>query len=125
VRLTARTQRTGEREYWLYLSCGKFNGLNETDQLHYRLHFPADPGTEYVSAFVAGPTCDGADVFDRDHLVRVPITAASGDPVWILSSGAYSVSYLTRGFNGFDPLQHLAVSGEPAAVGIGSAGPQR
>jgi ornithine decarboxylase len=125
VRLTTRTQRSGEREYWLYLSCGKFNGLNETDELHYRLQFPNDPGGEYVSAFVAGPTCDGSDVFDRGHLVRVPIGAASGDPVWILSSGAYSVSYMTRGFNGFDPLPHRTVSGEPAGAGVESAGLQR
>jgi len=125
VRLTTRTQRTGEREYWLYLSCGKFNGLNETDQLHYRLQFPNNPGGEYVSAFVAGPTCDGSDVFDRGHLVRVPITAASGDPVWILSSGAYAVSYMTCGFNGFDPLPQLTVSGQAIGADVASVGRNR
>jgi ornithine decarboxylase len=109
VRLTARQQLSGEREFWLYLSCGRFNGLNETDQLHYRLEFPESHGDDLVPAIVAGPTCDSADMFDARHRVMVPRGVASGDPVWVLSSGAYSVSYMTQGFNGFAPLSTLCV----------------
>ncbi|MFD0346689.1 type III PLP-dependent enzyme [Kitasatospora aburaviensis] len=39
-RLTARRQPSGELRHWLYLSCGKFNGLYEMDELQYRLEFP-------------------------------------------------------------------------------------
>lgn len=104
-RLSCRQQLNGERQHWLYLSCGKFNGLYETDQLQYKLVFPTHPDTEYVPAVVAGPTCDSDDVFPHEHsLVRVPKNLVSGDPVWILSCGAYSTSYMTQGFNGFKPL---------------------
>ncbi|MFC9753999.1 type III PLP-dependent enzyme [Streptomyces sp. NPDC056921] len=114
-RLSSRRQPDGEREHWLYLSCGKFNGLYEMDQLQYRLLFPSCSGTEHVRAVVAGPTCDSDDAFDHTHdRVSVPASAASGDPVWILSSGAYATGYMTRGFNGFDPLPYTCVQGERA-----------
>jgi ornithine decarboxylase len=109
-RLSTRQQLTGERERWLYLSCGKFNGLYEMDQLQYELVFPSHAGGEHVPAVIAGPTCDSDDTFRHEHhLVQVPEAVRSGDPVWILSSGAYSLSYTTRGFNGFDPLPYRVV----------------
>ena len=120
-RLSARQQLDGNREYWLYLSCGKFNGLYEMDQVQYRLVFPSHDGAERVPAVIAGPTCDSDDAYGRDHgLIQVPRGAASGDPVWILSCGAYSTSYTTLGFNGFSPLPHMLVHGERAAMVGGS-----
>jgi ornithine decarboxylase len=114
-RLTAREQPDGRRQYWLYLSCGKFNGLYEMDQVQYRLVFPSHEGAECVPAVIAGPTCDSDDAYGPHRsLVQVPRAAASGDPVWILSSGAYSVSYTTLGFNGFSPLPHALVNAERA-----------
>jgi ornithine decarboxylase len=98
ARLALRRHR-----HWLYLSCGKFNGLYETDQLRYRLEFPTHPAGPWTEAVVAGPTCDSDDTFGA-HPVPVPVALASGDPVWILAVGAYSISYTTRGFNGFGPL---------------------
>ncbi|MFJ5921034.1 type III PLP-dependent enzyme [Kitasatospora sp. NPDC092948] len=117
-RLTSRRQPGGEREHWLFLSCGKFNGLYEMDQLQYRLVFPTHPDPEYVPAVVAGPTCDSDDAFPNGPAtgrVPVPRAVASGDPVWILSSGAYAVSYLTQGFNGFAPLPYTVL---PADAGL-------
>jgi ornithine decarboxylase len=108
VRLTARRQQG----HWLYLSCGKFNGLYEMDQLQYRLEFPTHPAGPYVPAVIAGPTCDSDDAFGTGHPVLVPEGLTSGDPVWIHSAGAYSVSYTTVGFNGFDPLPYQTVRGE-------------
>jgi len=104
VRLTDRQLRDGRRAHWLYLSCGRFNGLYELDQIQYRLEFPTHPAGPRVPARVAGPTCDSDDAFPPGETVAVPAGLASGDPVWILSAGAYSVSYTTVGFNGFDPL---------------------
>lgn len=112
ARLTSRHQLDGTLEDWLYLSCGKFNGLYEMDQLQYRLEFPTHPGGQFVNAVVAGPTCDSDDAFDEeDGRVRVPRALASGDPVWIHSCGAYATAYTTRGFNGFEPLPYSCVGG--------------
>jgi ornithine decarboxylase len=109
-RLSLRHKPNGEPQHWLYLSCGKFNGLYEMDELQYRLVFPTHRDAPYVEARVAGPTCDSDDAYSRDHaLVRVPEQIASGDPVWVLSSGAYAVSYMTQGFNGFDPLPYMCI----------------
>ncbi|PYC72071.1 ornithine decarboxylase [Streptomyces tateyamensis] len=111
ARLTSRRLLDGEQQHWLYLSCGKFNGLYEMDELQYRLVFPTHPPDgPAVPAVVAGPTCDSDDAYAHRHaLVQVPARAASGDPVWVLSSGAYATSYTTRGFNGFGPLPELCV----------------
>jgi ornithine decarboxylase len=103
VRLTERDQ------HWLYLSCGRFNGLYELDQIQYRLEFPTHPTGPRVMARVAGPTCDSDDAFGPGALVSVPAGLSSGDPVWIMSAGAYSVSYTTVGFNGFDPLPYVTI----------------
>ncbi|WP_412734901.1 ornithine decarboxylase [Krasilnikovia sp. MM14-A1259] len=116
VRLTARRPRDhGRAAHWLYLSCGKFNGLYEMDQIQYPLAFPAHPAGPTVPAVIAGPTCDSDDAYAASHPMPVPAALTSGDPVWILAAGAYAVSYLTRGFNGFDPLPHRSVrDGLPA-----------
>lgn len=111
-RLSARQTLNGERRHWLYLSCGKFNGLYEMDQLRYRLVFPTHGGGEHVAAIIAGPTCDSDDAFGHEgRRVLVPKASASGDPVWILSCGAYASSYTTLGFNGFGPLPSTTVRG--------------
>ncbi|MFF7124711.1 type III PLP-dependent enzyme [Streptomyces sp. NPDC016566] len=114
-RLTGRAQPDGAHARWLYLSVGKFNGLYEMDQLSYRLVFPAQAGEDdgdRVSAVVAGPTCDSDDAYGGGrHPVRVPRTLASGDPVWILSAGAYATSYTTQGFNGIRPLPCVCARG--------------
>jgi ornithine decarboxylase len=120
-RLSARQQSDGQRQYWLYLSCGKFNGLYEMDQVQYRLVFPSHEGTDRVPAVIAGPTCDSDDTYGRHQsLVQVPRAAASGDPVWIMSCGAYSVSYTTLGFNGVSPLPHTLIHAERMAAEIGA-----
>ncbi|MFB7456118.1 type III PLP-dependent enzyme [Streptomyces sp. NPDC056188] len=120
ARLSSRHRLDGTREDWLYLSCGKFNGLYEMDQLQYRLEFPTHPGGQFVNAVVAGPTCDSDDAYaQEDGLVRVPRAIASGDPVWVHSCGAYAAAYATRGFNGFAPLPYTCVGGP--ALGGGDA----
>ncbi len=106
-RLARRRGPDGAERYWLYLSCGKFNGLYEMDAVQYRLVFPGHASGRHVPAVVAGPTCDSDDAYSAEHgLVPVPRALASGDPVWVLSCGAYATSYTTRGFNGIAPLPH-------------------
>ncbi|CAN3979555.1 type III PLP-dependent enzyme [Kitasatospora purpeofusca] len=118
TRLTDRQHLDGERAYWLYLSCGKFNGLYEMDELRYRLEFPTHPDAATVPAVIAGPTCDSDDAYaDEGAGVPVPRDAASGDPVWILSCGAYATAYTTRGFNGFPPLPYSCVRAGRSGAG--------
>jgi ornithine decarboxylase len=115
ARLSSRHRLDGTRENWLYLSCGKFNGLYEMDQLQYRLEFPGHPGGQLVNAVVAGPTCDSDDGYAQEGgAVPVPRAVASGDQVWIHSCGAYATAYATRGFNGFAPLPCTCVGGAAA-----------
>ncbi len=110
TRLASRELIDGERQHWLYLSCGKFSGLYETDKLQYRLVFPTHGAEPRVPAVIAGPTCDSDDVYGHErNLVSVPGTLRSGDPVWITSCGAYSISYATQGFNGFTPLPYTTI----------------
>ncbi|WP_067510247.1 GNAT family N-acetyltransferase [Actinoplanes sp. TFC3] len=111
--IRARVARlTGRRQPWLYLTCGRFNGLYEGDQLRYPLTFPTATGQPLVPAVVAGPSCDSDDVLAGADPVLVPAGLQSGDPVWIHSAGAYAVSYTTTGFNGFDPLPCHSVRAE-------------
>ncbi|GHE01552.1 alanine racemase [Streptomyces alanosinicus] len=114
ARLTRRRQPDGTDVHWLYLSCGKFNGLYEMDQLTHRMVFPGHlDAAEHVRAVVAGPSCDSDDAYGEGrHTVRVPASVTSGDPVWILSAGAYATSYMTQGFNGIRPLPCVCVRGQ-------------
>ena len=112
TRLSTRQSPSGKREHWLYLSCGRFNGLYEADKIRFPLVYPTHRDPEYVPAFIAGPTCDSDDVLGHAQArVNVPKTLKSGDPVWIASSGAYAVSYATQGFNGFEPLPCATIRG--------------
>ncbi|GHF56684.1 lysine/ornithine decarboxylase [Kitasatospora xanthocidica] len=123
ARLTSRRRLDGTPEDWLYLSCGKFNGLYEMDQLQYRLEFPTHPGGQFVNAVVAGPTCDSDDAYAQEGgLVRVPLAVGSGDPVWVHSCGAYAAAYATRGFNGFEPLPYTCIGGSGGRGGPGPEG---
>ncbi|MGQ5605440.1 MULTISPECIES: type III PLP-dependent enzyme [unclassified Streptomyces] len=113
ARLAERRGADGVRRHWLYLSCGKFNGLYEMDALQYRLVFPGHPDGPHVPAVVAGPTCDSDDAYSHEEgLVPVPKALASGDPVWVLSCGAYAAGYTTVGFNGFAPLPYACAGRE-------------
>lgn len=47
----------------------------------------------------------------------MPRGLASGDPVWILSAGAYATGYMTQGFNGFGPLSHTVTRDGPDHAG--------
>ncbi|WP_340679936.1 type III PLP-dependent enzyme [Paraglaciecola sp.] len=106
LRLSKRIQPEGDEQYWLFLSCGRFNGLYETDALRYQMIFIGHDSNDTVDCIVAGPTCDSDDVFnDENNLIKVPRTLKSGDSVLLLACGAYATSYTTVGFNGFKPLK--------------------
>jgi ornithine decarboxylase len=95
---------------WVYLDVGKFNGLAETmdECIKYRI---ATPGRSGVSAPVvlAGPTCDSADILYERTEYRLPLGLEVGDKVEILSTGAYTASYASVGFNGFSPIRTYCI----------------
>lgn len=90
---------------WLYIDAGKFNGLIET--LDENIIYPvySDAKGENVKDFiVAGPTCDSVDILYETYRVPLPSEIAPGDRLYWLTTGAYTSSYSSIGFNGFPPL---------------------
>lgn len=91
---------------WVYLDIGLFNGLTETleEAIHYRICVPGRTGP-LAPVVLAGPTCDSADVLYERYQYELPLDLCIGDRVQILSAGAYTASYSSVGFNGFQPLR--------------------
>ena len=100
--------RAGAR--WVYLDVGVFSGLIESigESLRYRVT-PIRNGTELSGpvgeTILAGPTCDSLDVIYQRHPYLLPLQIRPGDRLRFLSAGAYTASYSSVGFNGFEPLR--------------------
>ncbi|MDR0375913.1 MAG: type III PLP-dependent enzyme [Treponema sp.] len=93
---------------WVYLDAGKFNGLIETlnEAIKYPIVTSRDsPFCKEAEAILAGPTCDSTDILYEDYKYKLPVDLAIGDRVYFLSTGAYTASYASVGFNGFAPLK--------------------
>ena len=95
---------------WVYLDIGKFSGLAETmdEAIKYKIKTPADGGPRGPTV-IAGPTCDSADILYERTVYRLPLDLKVGDKVEILSTGAYTSSYSSVGFNGFAPLKTYCI----------------
>jgi ornithine decarboxylase len=95
---------------WVYLDVGKFNGLAETmdESIKYRITTPGRTGVS-GPVVLAGPTCDSADILYEHTEYRLPLGLEVGDKVEILSTGAYTASYASVGFNGFSPIQTYCI----------------
>jgi ornithine decarboxylase len=85
-------------EEWVYLDVGVFNGLMEAiEGFSYEVLASTD-GPRH-SVVLAGPSCDSVDVIS-DSIALAPVDV--GDRVYILSAGAYTLSYASN-FNGWPP----------------------
>jgi ornithine decarboxylase len=95
-----------EDRRWVYLDIGKFGGLVETigECIRYRMRTPRDGGA-VGPVVLAGPTCDGEDILYDKADYQLPLDLAVGDKVQLLSTGAYTTTYCSVGFNGFPPLK--------------------
>jgi ornithine decarboxylase len=90
---------------WVYLDIGRFGGLAETEgeSIRYPLATAHDGGPAGPVS-IAGPTCDGADIMYERANYRLPLALTAGDRVQVLSTGAYTTTYASQGFNGFAPM---------------------
>jgi len=95
---------------WVYLDIGKFGGLAETmdEAIRYPIRTARD-GDEMEPCVLAGPTCDSADVLYEKKPYPLPITLTIGDEVLIEGTGAYTTTYSSVAFNGFEPLRSYVI----------------
>ncbi len=91
---------------WVYLDTGKFNGLIETldESIKYPVITEKD-GSREGEVILAGPTCDSADIMYEQLKYKLPVDLKIGDKVYWLTTGAYTSSYASVGFNGFPPIK--------------------
>ena len=95
---------------WVYLDIGKFGGLAETmdEAIRYPISTVHD-GDETAPCVLAGPTCDSADVMYEKTPYPMPLSLTIGDEVLIEGTGAYTTTYASVAFNGFEPLRAYVI----------------
>lgn len=107
VILTSRKNNTALNR-WVYVDAGKFNGLIET--LDESIKYPVvtegfDKDAKEGEVIIAGPTCDSMDIMYEDAKYKLPVSLKAGDRLYWLTTGAYTSTYASVGFNGFPPIK--------------------
>ncbi|AMM85552.1 ornithine/lysine decarboxylase [Martelella sp. AD-3] len=99
-----------DKHRWVFLDIGKFGGLAETmdEAIRYPIRTERDED-EMEPCVLAGPTCDSADVMYEKTMYPLPITLTIGDEVLIEGTGAYTTTYASVAFNGFEPLKSYVI----------------
>ena len=110
VVLISKKSATEGEPRWVYLDIGKFGGLAETmdEAIRYPIRTPHD-GDAAEPCVIAGPTCDSADVLYEKTPYDLPVSLSIGDEVLIEGTGAYTQTYSSAGFNGFEPLKAYVI----------------
>jgi len=95
---------------WVFLDIGKFGGLAETmdEAIRYPIVTERD-SDEKGACVLAGPTCDSADVMYEKTPYPLPLSLTIGDEVLIEGTGAYTTTYASVAFNGFEPLRSYVI----------------
>ncbi|TVQ34736.1 MAG: type III PLP-dependent enzyme [Geminicoccaceae bacterium] len=107
VLIAKKGDQDGRR--WVYLDIGKFGGLAETMDEAIRYPIESHRQGEAAPVILAGPTCDSADVlYDRANY-HLPTDLRIGDRLRIRATGAYTTTYASVGFNGFEPLRSICI----------------
>ncbi|HVO16828.1 MAG TPA: type III PLP-dependent enzyme [Alphaproteobacteria bacterium] len=94
---------------WVYLDIGKFGGLAET--MDEAIQYPITSARKGAPGPVvlAGPTCDSADILYERADYRLPLDLEIGDKLEIRAAGAYTTTYASVAFNGFEPLKTYCI----------------
>jgi ornithine decarboxylase len=94
---------------WIYLDVGVFTGLVEAmgEAIRYPIRTPRHGVVG--PAVLAGPTCDSLDVLYEEVHYQLPQDLAEGDLIELGSTGAYTSTCSSVGFNGFPPLRTVVV----------------
>ena len=103
------SQKAKDDIRWVYLDCGKFNGLAETMDEAIRYPITSSRGGETSPVILAGPTCDSVDVMYEKTPYPLPINLEIGDELFIAGTGAYTTTYASVAFNGFPPLASYVI----------------
>ncbi len=92
---------------WVYTDVGVFNGLIETldEAIKYPIYTERKGNTE--EAILAGPTCDSLDIMYEKEKYSLPLDLEIGDRIYWFSTGAYTASYSSVGFNGFPAIRMI------------------
>ncbi len=95
---------------WVFLDIGKFGGLAETmdEAIRYPIVTQRD-GDQTAPCVLAGPTCNSADVLYEKTPYPLPLSLTIGDEVLIEGTGAYTTTYSSVAFNGFEPLRSYVI----------------
>jgi ornithine decarboxylase len=100
----------GSLSRWLYLDVGKFNGLYEATDIKHPIIYDPKHDAELVPTILSGPTCDSDDMLSlKNDYHKLPENINTGDFLIFASTGAYSNSYASVGFNGIPPLTEFYI----------------
>jgi ornithine decarboxylase len=107
VLISKKSEKDTKR--WVYLDIGKFGGLAET--MDEAIQYPITSTRKGAPGPVvlAGPTCDSADIMYERADYRLPDDLEIGDKLDIRAAGAYTTTYASVAFNGFEPLKTYCV----------------
>jgi ornithine decarboxylase len=94
---------------WVYLDIGKFGGLAETMDEAIQYPITTERAGDSEPVILAGPTCDSADVLYEKADYRLPADLSIGDRISIHAAGAYTTTYASVAFNGFEPLSQYYI----------------
>jgi ornithine decarboxylase len=104
------SQKRLNDDKWVYLNIGRFHGLAETEKEAIRYRFSVvGKRTNNTPYYLAGPTCDSADILYEVNKVLLPKDITYGDKVIIHDTGVYTSTYTSIGFNGFPPLDVVSI----------------
>ena len=98
-----------DKKRWVYLDIGKFGGLAETMDEAIQYPIVSERKGAPMPVILAGPTCDSADILYEKADYRLPSDLQIGDKVEIRAAGAYTTTYASVAFNGFEPLKTYCV----------------
>lgn len=93
---------------WMFLDIGVFGGLIETmdEAIRYPISTYKDDAPK-IGFIMAGPTCDSVDILYQNTPYMLPQNLQERDFIFLEQTGAYTTTYSSVAFNGFEPLDTI------------------